>query len=204
MLKLYYSKKSCAYAPHILLYDAEADFEVYHVDFENEEQKSEKFLSINKKGRVPVLLTPEGILTENPAILYYIAQKYPKKQLAPIDPFSLGEAQAFNMFLASTVHVAHAHKNRGSRWVDDKEAEKKMSAKVTSNMFLYASMIEDHYLKEPFVLGDCYSMCDPYLALITRWLGMDGVSLDDFPKLKAHDILMKTRSSVKSVLPLYD
>ena len=64
MLTLYYSRKSCAYAPHILLHDAGADFETRHVDFESGEQTGPDFLSINAKGRVPALVTPDGILTE--------------------------------------------------------------------------------------------------------------------------------------------
>ena len=204
MLTLYYSRKSCAYAPHILLHDAGADFETRHVDFESGEQTGPDFLSINAKGRVPALVTPDGILTENPAILLYIAQTHPGSRLAPTDPFALAEAQAFNMYLASTVHVAHAHKHRGYRWADDEDARAAMMAKVAANMAEHARMIEDHYFSGPWVLGDSYSMCDPYLALITRWLGPDGVSLDDFPKLKAHDELMRSRPSVQKVLPLYD
>ena len=108
------------------------------------------------------------------------------------------------MFLASTVHVAHAHKHRGARWADDPAAHAAMTAKVTSNMAMYAGMIEEHYFKGPWVLGDSYSICDPYLALITRWLGDDGVRLADFPRLAAHDALMRTRPSMQAVLPLYD
>jgi len=204
MLTLYYSRKSCAYAPHILLFDASANFEARHIDFATAEQTSPDFLAINPKARVPALVTPDGILTENPAILLYIAQTHPESALAPTTPIELAEAQAFNMFLASTVHVAHAHKHRGSRWADDAAAHAAMTAKVASNMAMYAAMIEAHYFKGPYVLGDSYSICDPYLALITRWLGDDGVSLDDFPKLPAHDALMRSRPSVQKVLELYD
>ena len=204
MLTLYYSRTSCAYAPHILLFDASAEFEARHIDFGSGEQNSPTFLSINPKGRVPALVTPDGILTENPAILLYIAQLHPERELAPTDPFALAKAQSFNMFLASTVHVAHAHKHRGSRWADDPVAHAAMTAKVASNMAMYAGMIEDHYFEGPYVLGDRYSICDPYLALITRWLGADGVRLEDFPKLQAHDALMRTRPSMQKVLEFYD
>ena len=204
MLYLYYSRKSCAYAPHILLHDAGAAFEARHIDFVTGEQNGPEFLAINPKGRVPALVTPDGILTENPAILLYIAQAHPWAGLAPTEPFALARAQAFNMFLASTVHVAHAHKHRGARWADDPAAHAAMTAKVTSNMAMYAGMIEENYFKGPWVLGDSYSICDPYLALITRWLGVDGVRLSDFPRLEAHDALMRTRPSMQAVLPLYD
>ena len=204
MLTLYYSRTSCAYAPHILLYDAGAVFDTVEIDFAKAEQSAPAFLAVNPKGRVPALATPDGILTETPAILLYIAQTHPDRNLAPTEPFALARAQAFNMFLASTVHVAHAHKHRGARWADDPAAHAAMTAKVAANMAMYADMIETHYFTGPFVLGEEYSICDPYLALITRWLGVDGVDLDDFPKLRAHDALMRTRPSMQAVLDLYD
>jgi glutathione S-transferase len=204
MLTLYFSRNSCAYAPHILLYDTGTVFDTVEIDFRSGAQNAPEFLRINPKGRVPALVTPEGILTENPAILLYIAQTHPDCHLAPSEPFALAQAQAFNMFLASTVHVAHAHKHRGARWADDPAAHAAMTAKVASNMAMYAGMIEEHYFTGPYVLGQRYSMCDPYLALITRWLRADGVALADFPKLQAHDALMRARPSMQSVLELYD
>ncbi|HBP59001.1 MAG TPA: glutathione S-transferase [Alphaproteobacteria bacterium] len=203
MLTLYYSRASCAYAPHILLHDAGADFTTVEIDFATGEQTSPDFLAINPKGRVPALVTPDGILTENPAILLYIAQTHPETKLAPSEPFALARAQSFNMFLASTVHVAHSHKHRGARWADDPAAQAAMTAKVTENMAMYAGMIEAHYFTGPWVLGEDYSMCDAYLALITRWLGADGVDLADFPNLQAHDALMRTRPSMQAVMGLY-
>jgi len=186
-----------------LLYDTGADFVAKRIDFDTGEQNSQGYLSVNPKGRVPALMTPDGVLTENPAILLYIAQMYPEKQLAPKEPFALAKAQSFNMYIASTVHVGHAHKLRGSRWADDKTAHVSMAGKVAQNMESYANVIEEHYFVGPWVLGEQYSMCDPYLALVTRWLRPDGVLLDNFPKLKAHDVLMRTRSSMQSTLPIY-
>ena len=203
-LQLYYSSRSCAFAPHILLYDAEANFNAIKIDFDKSEQKSDSYLQLNPKGRVPALLTPRGILTETPAILLYVAQLYPEKNLAPNDAFSLAQAQAFNMFLASTVHVAHAHKHRGNRWVDNKEAEKAMTAKVSENMTQCAKMIETHYFKGPYVLGQNYSICDPYLALIFRWLHLDGVEIGAFPDLCKHNKLMQDRESMQMAMRLYD
>ena len=89
MLTLYYARSSCAYAPHILLYDAEADFETVEINFAKGEQSAPPFLEVNPKGRVPALVTADGILTENPAILLYIAQTHPASNLAPTDPFAL-------------------------------------------------------------------------------------------------------------------
>ena len=82
MLKLYYSRASCAYAPHILLYDTEAEFQAEHIDFSKNEQNAPEFLRLNPKGRVPALQTADGIITENP-LSFYIAQLFPEKGLAP-------------------------------------------------------------------------------------------------------------------------
>ena len=59
---------------------------------------------------MPALITDSGILTETPAILAYVAQVFPKAQLAPLaDPFAFARVQAFNSYLCSTAHVNHAH-----------------------------------------------------------------------------------------------
>ena len=65
-LTLYYSSRSCAFAPHILLFDTKANFDAVEIDFSKSEQKSETYLKVNPKGRVPALLTSRGILTETP------------------------------------------------------------------------------------------------------------------------------------------
>ena len=108
------------------------------------------------------------------------------------------------MFLASTVHVAHSHKHLGHRCVNYKFAEKAMTANVLENMTECAQFIEEHYFQGPYVLGQKYSMCDPYLALIFRWLHADGVKIENFPKLCKHDELMRARTSMQKVTEIYD
>ena len=79
---------------------------------------------------MPVLTTSKVILTETPGLLLYISQTYPHKHLAPTEPFKLAQAQAFNMYIASTIHVGHAHDHRGTRWADDLPAREGLTAKV--------------------------------------------------------------------------
>ena len=122
MLTFYYAKNSAAYAPHILLEDIGIDYQAIQIDFKTSEQRSQAYLEINPKGRVPALITQRGVLTETPAILTYLAQIVPKLNLAPTDPFDFALAQAFNSYMASTIHVAHAHKLRGTRWANDEAA----------------------------------------------------------------------------------
>src|SRR5215218_9658512 len=112
MFKLYYAPGTCALASHIALEEAGAPYSAERLDFIANQQNSPEYLKINPKGRVPAMVTDRGILTETPAMLAFIAQSFPQAKLAPADAFAFAQAQAFNSYLCSTVHVAHAHKGR--------------------------------------------------------------------------------------------
>ena len=204
MVSLYYSPNSCALASHILLEEVGANYSVIEIDFNKNEQRKSNYLSVNAKGRVPALLTEEGVLTETPAILLYIAQKYPQKKMAPLNNiYQLAKAQEFNSYLCSTAHVAHAHLSRGSRWADDPAAIAAMTAKVPETVGACFSFLETGMSDSPWVLGDDYSICDPYLFTITRWLKRDGVDRKNFPRIDAHYQRMKGRIAVKNVIHLH-
>lgn len=203
-MKLYYAPGTCALASHIALEEAGADYQAVRVDFAAEEQKAEAFLAINPKARVPALVTNQGVLSETPALLLYIAQVFPAAQLAPLnDPFALAGAQAFNNYLCSTAHVAHAHLRRGARWADDDAAIEAMKAKVPQSVGEIFALIEAEMIAGPWVLGEDYSICDPYLFTLTRWLPGDGVERTDFPKIDAHFQAMMERPAVQAVLQLH-
>ena len=186
-MKLYYSPGSCALASHIALEELGADYEAIHVNFRAEQQKSPEYLKVNPKGRVPALITDRGILTETPAILLYLAQTFPAKNMASLDdPFALAEAQSFNSYLCSTVHVAHAHRGRGERWAYEESSFNDMRKKVPESVGACFQLIEETLIKGPWVLGNTYSICDPYLYTIARWMEVDGLDINSFPKVQAH------------------
>ena len=204
MISLYYSPNSCALASHILLEEVGANYSVIEINFNKNEQRKSNYLSVNAKGRVPALLTEEGVLTETPAILLYIAQKYPQKKMAPLNNiYQLAKAQELNSYLCSTAHVAHAHLSRGSRWADDPAAIAAMTAKVPETVGACFSFLESGMSDSPWVLGDDYSICDPYLFTVTRWLKRDGVDRKNFPRIDAHYQRMKDRTAVKNVIHLH-
>jgi len=201
MLKLYYAPNSCAVASHLALEHSGATYEARKLDFSKQEQRSADYLAINPKGRVPALITSHGVLTENPAILAYIAQSFPAARLAPVeDAWQFAQAQSFNSYLCSTVHVAHAHRYRGARWSDDAAAIATMTRKVPQNMKACFDLIETDFFKGPFVLGDDYSICDMYLFTITNWLEGDEVDVSWFPKVATMRKWMLDNPVVQKVL----
>ena len=203
MLKLYYAPNTCAIASHIILEEAGAAYEAVRLDFARNDQKSDDYLKVNPKARVPALVTDHGVLTETPAILAYLAQIFPAAKLAPADPWNFARAQAFNSYLCSTVHVAHAHKARGPRWTDDAAAIEAMKQKVPRNMADCFALIETDMFTGPWVMGEAYGVCDAYLFTIARWLEGDAVEIARFPKVNAHFQRMLARPVVKQVLVLH-
>ena len=197
MLTLFFSPRACSFAPHIALYDAGATFEARRVNFADNQQRSPEYLKVNPKGRVPALATERGILTENPAILAYIAAAHPAAQLAPSDAFEFARMQAFNNYLASTVHVAHAHRMRGTRWANEPSSLEDMKRKVPETMGQCFELIEADMLTGPWVMGAQYTVADSYLYTLTHWLEGDGVDVKRFPKVQAHFERMHLRDSVK-------
>ena len=201
MLTLFYARNTCALASHIALEEARASYDPIRVDFQTNEQRKPAYLEINPKGRVPALVTERGILTETPAILAFVAQSYPAARLAPLDdPFEFARVQAFNSYLCSTVHVAHAHRMRGYRWVDDPAAIAAMQKKVPATVGECFGLIQSSMFEGPWVMGEAYTICDPYLFTLAQWLEADGVDLARLPGILEHRARMSERPSVRKAL----
>jgi glutathione S-transferase len=201
MLKLYYAPGTCALASHIALQEAGAAYTTERLDFKNNQQNSPEYLAINPKGRVPALVTDRGILTETPAMLAFIAQSFPQAKLAPSDDaFAFAQVQAFNSYLCSTVHVAHAHKGRGYRWATDEASFADMKRKVPQSVGASFALIERNMLKGPWVMGESYTICDPYLFTLAQWLEGDSVDLSALPKVIEHRRRMAERPAVRKAM----
>ena len=201
MLKLYYAPGTCALASHIALEEAGAGYTTERLDFKSNQQNSPEYLAINPKGRVPALVTDRGILTETPAMLGFIAQSFPQAKLAPLDdPYAFAQMQAFNSYLCSTVHVAHAHRVRGYRWATDEASFADMKRMVPKSVGACFALIERGMLKGPWVMGERYTICDPYLFTLAGWLEGDSVDLATLPKVADHRKRMSERPAVRKVL----
>ena len=201
MFKLYFAPGTCALASHIALADAGASYTTVKLDFKAGQQNSPEYLAINPKGRVPTLVTDRGVLTETPAMLAFIAQSFPQARLAPLDdPFEFAKVQAVNSYLCSTVHVAHAHKLRGARWATEETSFADMKRMIPKTVGACFSLIERDMLKGPWVMGEQYTICDPYLYTLTGWLEGDGVDIATLPKVADHRKRMSERPAVQKVM----
>lgn len=196
MLTLYYSPGACAMASHIALEEVHAEYELVRIDLKKGEQKTPEYLAVNPAGVTPALVTPEGVLTENAAILPYVATLYPDAGLAPTEPFDLARMNAFDAFLGSSLHPAIA------RVIFPKDKlEGDARRKATELALSRYDLVERHLLKGPWALGEAWTAADGYLSVFTRWLRQAGMlDKERFPKLNAHLNLVQSRPAVQKVL----
>lgn len=205
MLKLFFAPGSCSLAPHIALEEVGADYEAVFVDFRSREHQKPEYLAINPKGRVPALVTDQGIVTEVPAILAYVGAAFPGLAFTPLDdPFALAKVSSLNAYISSTLHVAHAHRFRGHRWADDKDAIAEMSRKAPEVVASAFQMIEDELFTGPWATGGSYTIADPYLYTVATWMEFDSVDLAKVPKLVEFRERMNERPAVQRALVMQE
>ena len=206
MLRLFYSPGACSTASHIALEEAGAAYEAVKVDLKTGAHKTPEYMKINPKGRVPALQTDQGVITENTAILPYVALTHPAAKLAPSpdDAFAYAQMLSFNSFLAATVHVAMAMQFRAERWADDPAAQEAMKAKAPAGSRQHFELIEARFADgRPWVLGDAYSVSDGYLVVFSAWLKGRGWAQDsDFPRVADHRARVLARPAARKVLAI--
>ncbi|MFN2308082.1 MAG: glutathione S-transferase family protein [Paracoccaceae bacterium] len=199
MLTFYLAKGTVAVAVAILLEELGVPHHRRIVDFATEGQRSPDYLSLNPKGRVPAIATEDGVLTETGAILAYLAEAHGSAFL-PDDLVTRAHVREVMFYLASTMHVAHAHKMRGARWADRPESWQDMAAKVPDTMADCCRHLEDALAFAPFAVGVEPIIADFYLFAVVRWAEGDGVTLTDTPRLSEWFEMMSERPSVRKLI----
>ena len=193
MLTLFASKGSVSVASAIMLEETETKYKLEFLDFSQADQTKKSYLNINPKGRVPALVTPHGMLTETSAILEYVAPDF-----IPQAAYSAARVREIIHYLASTMHVNHAHKMRGARWADDPVAVKSMVIKVPETMAKSCAYLEK-IISGPYIFGSKITIADAHLFTIAQWLKGDEVEIKNYPKLARFEREFATRLSVACV-----
>jgi glutathione S-transferase len=203
MLTLYIARDTISLASLILLEEVAAPYETVRIDFATAGQRSPGYLGVNPKGRVPALVTEHGVLTETPALLVYIAQRFARPDLALLgDPFAFAQVQSIAAWFCSTLHINHSHRMRGTRWVaaEDVGALAALQRHVPVSVGANYDLVEGELLKGPWVMGERYTLCDPYLFTLAQWLEQDGVDPARIPRVMDHRRRMQERPAVRRAL----
>jgi len=195
-MKLYYTPGACSQSPHIVLREVGAEFTLEKVDLKNKTtEHGEDFLQVNPKGYVPALeLEPGTVLTEGPAIVLYLANKYPAAKLAPpAGSLERYQLQSWLAFINSEVHKAFGPLFNP---VMPDEA-KAISKQQIGKRFDY---LQKHLSKQDCIMPSGFSVADAYLFVISGWSNNMGIDLQQWPAMAAYRQRIGERPAVKAAL----
>ena len=122
MLTLYFSPGACSLASHIGLEETGAPYEAKPILLAKQQQRTESYLKINPRGKVPALSVDGKILIENTAILTYLARQFPEKRLMPTDPAEEARCIGTMCWFSSIVHPSYQRVNRPERFAEGQGA----------------------------------------------------------------------------------
>lgn len=169
MLKLYYSPGACSLVPHIALEEAGADFEPVRVTLAQGEHLKPEYLAINPHARVPALGTDRGVITENVAILNYIADEYGAPGSVPRgDSYAAARCNQLVGWFASTVHISFAQVWRAVRFTRDEAVHPAVIAGGRENLGQHFEEIE-RLCGDSWLVGDRFTAADSYALTFMRW-----------------------------------
>lgn len=193
-MKLYYLQGACSLASLISLIEVGAKFEPVAVDRESRKLPDGRaYAEVNPKGYVPALELDDGeLLTENTAVLPYIADLNPSANLAP----PVGTRLRFRLQEWLGYLNGEVHKNFSGLF--NPSAPEAMKQIAKDNIARRVSFIEAQLGDQPFLLGDTFSVADAYLYVILSWRDRVGVDLSGFPKVMALYERVRARPAVRA------
>lgn len=198
---LYMAPGTCARVPCILLEEAGAEFETKVIRFMKGEHKSPAYKVINPLGKVPALSIDDVVLTENPAIITYLNERYPDAKLLPFASSARNKVKllADLCFCASTLHPI-VTRIRLPHFFAGKEAAQKVWELACTAMDEYFQVVEDQLKTGPWWYGEKYSAMDAYLYWIFWRVEGGGYKVERFPRFCSHRNLMEARPAVVRAL----
>jgi glutathione S-transferase len=195
-MKLFLTPFACSLASHIALREAGLDFETVKVDLRAKKTASgDDYLATNPKGYVPALQLDNGeVLTENVAVLQYIADRVPEKKLAP----AAGTPERYRLIEWLAFINSEIHKNFSPMFNPAAvEGHKQYAKDLLAKRFDYLQGVLG---SRQFLMGDQFTVADAYLFTVLNWTGHVGIDLGPWPALKAYLERVGSRPNVGAAL----
>ena len=195
-MKLYYSTGACSLSPHIALREAGLAFELVLAPTKTHKlPDGTDYYGINPLGYVPLLELDDGTrLTEGPAIVQYIADQVPEKNLAPPNgTVARAQLQGWLNFIGTEVH-----KNFGPLFNPATPAEYKPM--VTAQLLSRLTWVDGQLAGKQYLMGDAFSVADPYLFNVTNWAPLVRVDIGGLANLAAFRARVAARPAVREAM----
>jgi glutathione S-transferase len=203
-LTLYYSPKACSLASHIALEESGLPYEAVSVDIRAGENVEPKYLRINPSGVVPALGAGDTVITESQAILTYIADLVPERELIP-RPGTRARAKAHEWmnWISSTVHVTYRSIFRPQTYAgDDPQAIAAVREHAKKKLGKLLIEVETRLGDSSFALGSEFSVVDTYLFVFYLWSFDERIQADLPPRLRYGNLAARvwSRPAVRAVV----
>lgn len=195
-MKLYFSPGACSLSPHIVLLEAGLEFSTEQVDLRTRRDASgADYARVNPKGSVPALKLKDGaVLTEGPAIVQFLADLVPEKQLAPL----AGSFERYRLIEWLNYISTELHKGFSPLFNSGASPEERDNAIAALSVRFghVARSLEGR----DYLLGERFTVADAYLFTVLNWTGFTGIDLAPWPPLQAFQARVGSRPAVRQAL----
>lgn len=195
-MKLYYFPGACSLAVHITLNEAGLKFDTERVDLQAKKTASgADFNAINPRGYVPALTLDNGqTLTEASAILQYLADQAPAKQLAPAaGTFERTKLQEWIGFISTELH-------KGLSPLFNPQLPKEAHPVLLSRVERWNEMLDAHLAKNSYLMGNNFTVADAYAFTVLNWNNFLKISLEKWPNVRAYMARIAARPSAQAAM----
>jgi len=199
-IKLYYFPSNASLAPHILLEEIGAPFELVLIDRPNNQHKSADYLQLNPAGVIPTLVDGDIVVTETAAIMLHLADKFPADQLIPpLQTAARAACYQWLIFMTNTLQAELLHYFYPERLGGERDADIAMiKANATARIMLMLDILESALVRSggPFLVGAQYTIADIFLFMMCRWTRNMPNPARTRPMLNQFLNMMSTRPAV--------
>jgi len=198
-MKLYYMPGACSLASHIVLEWVGKPYETHQLS--REALKGPEFLKVNPLGAVPALTDDGWTVTQNAAILEYIAEQAPQsKLLGDGTARSRAEVRRWLGFINSDIHKTFSMIFGAGRFVTDEGAQKELAGSASKLLTKLFSQLDAQLAGKPYLAGEAPSIADAYLYVVLRWAHAKEVDLSGQENLAAFFKRMEADKAVQTAL----
>lgn len=186
MLTLYYSPYACSMASHVALEEAGAVFETKKINIFAGEQYRSDYLAINPRAKVPALYFDDGrVLLETTAILGWVGTTHRHGKLLGANPFERSRTIATCAWLSGTVHPTFKQFIHPEQFVTDEGAHATLKARAKETYWAYLREIDAALADQPWMMGDQFTLADPYALVFFPWGRELGLPIMDLVNIVA-------------------
>ena len=195
-MKLYYSPGACSLAPHIVLHESGLPFEAVLASTKTKQlADGTDYLTINPLGYVPVLELDDGTrLREGPAIVQYLADQAPHKNLAPAN----GTLARYRLQEWLTFIGTELHKSFGPLFTPGTPEDYK--PQVRERLLDRLQWVDGELAHKPYLMGEQFTVADAYLFTVSNWCGHVGVDISGLKHLAAYRERIAARPAVQAAM----